>query len=163
MTSRQQLLLASSAVFALALSPASAGPCTDQIAEIQKTLSSMDAGSGPTMRAGSAQEPSTTASAAPARTGGAAAPGTEATPAMSAAVEGRAASAQDVRAQQQGQPTSAQVAQGSGQAARGAQLPPDKLLQVNAALDRARSLDQQGNNDGCTQAINEARQLAGSR
>ena len=46
---------------------------------------------------------------------------------------------------------------------RTAQLPADKLSQVNAALDRARSLDQQGNNDGCTQAINEAKQLVGNR
>ena len=162
MTPRTQLLLASSVVLALALSPAWAGPCTDQIAEIQKTLSSTDAGAGPTLRAGSAQAPATTATTAPARPGAAAGPGTEATAAMNTATEGRAASAQDVRAQQQGQPTSAQVAQ-SGSPGHAAPLPPDKLSQVHAALDRARSLDQQGNNEGCTQAINDAKQLVGSR
>jgi hypothetical protein len=161
MTSRKQLLLASS-VLVMALSPAWAGPCTDQIAELQKTLSSTDAGAGPTLRTGSAQDPATTASASAPRAGAAAAPGTEATPAMNTATGNRAASAQDVRAQQQGQATSAQVAQSAG-GGRAAQLPADKLSQVNAALDRARSLDQQGNNDGCTQAINEARQLVGNR
>jgi hypothetical protein len=162
MTSRKQLLLASSAVLALALSPAWAGPCSDQIAEIQKTLSSTDAGAGPTLGAAPAANPATTAATSPAASAAARPPGTEATAAMNTATEGRAASAQDVRAQQQGQPTSSQVAQ-TGSTGRAAQLPADKLSQVHAALDRARSLDQQGNNDGCTQAINEAKQLVGSR
>ena len=162
MTSSKQLLLASSAVLALALSPAWAGPCSDQIAELQKSLSSTDAGAGPTLRTGSAQAPASTAATSPAGAGSAARPGTEATAAMNTATEGKAASAQDVRAQQQGQPTSAQVAQ-TGSIGGGAQLPADKLSQVNAALARARSLDQQGNNDGCTQAINEAKQLVGNR
>jgi hypothetical protein len=162
MTFRQQLLLASSAVLAIAVSPVWAGPCTEQIAEIQKSLSSMDAGSGPTMRAGAPQGPATTATTAPARAGTAAAPGTEAGAAMSAVTEGRATSAQDVRAQQQGQPTSSQVAQSSGQLGHSAPLPADKVTQVNAALERARGLDQQGN-AGCTQAVNEARQLVGNR
>ena len=44
MTSKQHLLLASSVLFAFGLGPSWAGPCTEQIAELQKTMSSMDAG-----------------------------------------------------------------------------------------------------------------------
>jgi hypothetical protein len=203
MTSKQHLLLASSALFALGLSPSWAGPCTDQIAEIQKTMSSMDAGSGPTMRAGSAQNPNTTSSTAPnpgspgsspagagsnaaagQSTSGTAgssatvpnvsanpaqtqrageAPKTDATVAMNTASQGRATSAQDVRSQQQGQPTSSQIAQGSAQPASGSQPQADKMMQVNAALDRARTADQQGDNEGCTRALGEAKQLVGTR
>src|SRR5215207_9001134 len=60
MTKKHHLLLASGALLAFGLSPSWAGPCTDQIAEIQKTMSSMDAGSGPTM--GARQNPTTTSS-----------------------------------------------------------------------------------------------------
>jgi hypothetical protein len=66
---------------------------------------------------------------------------------------GSAASAQDVRLQQQGQPTQAEAAQhGTPAAAVGE----DKLQKVAADLDRARSLD--GKNDsGCIGAVNDAR------
>jgi hypothetical protein len=190
MASKQQLLLATSALFALGLSQASAGPCTDRIAEVQKALSSMDAGSGPTMGA-SPQNPSTTSSTAmnsggsagspaaagqgnagttgssatvpnvsanPAQTQRAGeAPKTDATVAMNAATQNRATSAQDVRSQQQGQPTSAQIAQGGG----ASQAQSDKMMQASTALDRARAADQQGNADGCAQALSEAQQLVG--
>src|SRR5215207_5234094 len=123
MTKKHHLLLASGALLAFGLSPSWAGPCTDQIAEIQKTMSSMDAGSGPTMGARPGQNPTTTssttataggsggpASAAagsatvpnvsgnPAQTPRAGeAPKTDATVAMNTASQGRATSAQDVR------------------------------------------------------------------
>lgn len=194
MTSRQHLLLASSALFVLALGPASAGPCTDQIAEVQKAMSSMDAGSGPTMGAKPGTGPTITSSTAPTGADAGAAPGqsaaaprssatvpnvsanpaqtprageapkTDATVAMNAAADRRATSAQDVRAQQQGQPTSAQIAQGTTQSGTGASQPqPDKMMQVNAALDRARAADQRGDGVGCTQAIGEAKGLVGNR
>ena len=188
MTSKQHLLLASSVLFAFGLGPSWAGPCTEQIAELQKTMSSMDAGSGPTMRAGAAQNPTTTASTTPAAAGQSAAgaagssatvpnvsadpsrtlrageaPKTDATVAMNTASQGVATSAQDVRSQQQGQPTSAQIAQGSAQSAGGTQSQVDKMMQANAALDRARAADQKGDNAGCTQALGEAKQLVGSR
>ena len=196
MTSKRRLLLASSVLFASGLGPAGAGPCTDQIAEIQKTASSMDAGSGPTMGA-SPQNPGPTSTAAatpgaaaaspagagqsvdgapgssatvpnvstnPAQTQRAGeAPKTDATVAMNTVSQNRATSAQDVRSQQQGQPTSAQIAQGSAQPSGGTQAQADKLMQLNAALDRARAADQQGNSAACTQAVNEAKQLVGKR
>ena len=190
MTKKHHLLLASSALLAFGLSPSWAGPCTDQIAEIQKTMSSMDAGSGPTMGARPGQNPTTTSSTtatadgsggpASAAAGSAAtvpnvsgnpaqtprageAPKTDATVAMNTASQGRATSAQDVRSQQQGQPTSAQIAQGSAQPAGGSQPQADKMMQANAALDRARAADQKGDNAGCTQALGEAKQLVGNR
>ena len=91
------------------------------------------------------------------------APKTDATVAMNTASQGRATSAQDVRSQQQGQPTSAQIAQGSAQPAGGTQPQADKMMQANAALDRARAADQKGDNAGCTQALGEAKQLVGNR
>src|SRR3954471_9530919 len=175
MTKKHHLLLGSGALLAFGLSPSWAGPCTDQIAEIQKTMSSMDAGSGPTMGARPGQNPTTTSSTAtaggsggpasaaagsaatvpnvsgnPAQTPRAGeAPKTDATVAMNNASQGVATSAQDVRSQQQGQPTSAQIAQPAG----GSRPQADKMMQANAALDRARAADQKGDNAGCTQAL----------
>jgi hypothetical protein len=190
MTKKHHLLLASSALLAFGLSPSWAGPCTDQIAEIQKTMSSMDAGSGPTMGARPGQNPTTTSSTtataggsggpASAAAGSAAtvpnvsgnpaqtprageAPKTDATVAMNTASQGRATSAQDVRSQQQGQPTSSQIAQGSAQPAGGTQPQADKMMQASTALDRARAADQRGDNTACTQALAEAKQLVGNR
>jgi hypothetical protein len=72
---------------------------------------------------------------------------------MGRATGGSAASAQDVRLQQQGQPTQAEAAQnGTPAAAVGA----DKLQKVAADLDRARSLDGQ-NDSGCTDPVKDAR------
>src|SRR5215207_5657384 len=176
MTKKHHLLLASGALLAFGLSPSWAGPCTDQIAEIQKTMSSMDAGSGPTMGARPGQNPTTTSSTtataggsggpASAAAGSAAtvpnvsgnpaqtprageAPKTDATVAMNTASQGRA--------------TSAQIAQGSAQPAGGSQPQADKMMLANAALDRARAADQKGDNAGCTQALGEAKQLVGNR
>ncbi len=73
---------------------------------------------------------------------------------MGRATGGSAASAQDVRLQQQGQPTQAEAAQNGTLAAA---VGEDKLQKVAADLDRARSLD--GKNDsGCMGAVNDARQ-----
>jgi len=91
------------------------------------------------------------------------APKTDATVAMNTASQGRATSAQDVRSQQQGQPTSSQLAQGSAQPAGGTQAQADKMMQATAALDRARAADQRGDNTACTQALGEAKQFVGNR
>src|SRR5204862_7705182 len=44
----QLLLAAAAAALVFAAAPASAGPCSDQIASLEKALSSKDAGMGPT-------------------------------------------------------------------------------------------------------------------
>jgi hypothetical protein len=71
---------------------------------------------------------------------------------MGRATGGYAASAQDVRLQQQGQPTQAEAAQNGTPAAA---MGEDKQQKVAADLDRARSLD--GKNDsGCMGAVPES-------
>jgi hypothetical protein len=42
------LLFAASAGLLVAIAPAEAGPCSEEITELQKTLASKDAGMGPT-------------------------------------------------------------------------------------------------------------------
>ncbi len=164
-------LLISTASLILLFTPieSRAGPCTDQISDLQKILDSSDAGSGPTMRTGSTN-PSTTGSTQ-SRAGSAEAPvsatprqvppageapKTNATTAMNAATQDKAASPQDVRSQIQGQPTSSQIASGAKPA-------PDRAKQVEAALGRARSADQSGDARGCTDAVNEARSILGTK
>jgi hypothetical protein len=63
---------------------------------------------------------------------------------------GKATSAQDVRLQQQGLPTMAQ-----GGDPRELQ---DRMNQAQAALDKARSLDQQGD-ESCREALQQAQQF----
>lgn len=146
-----------------------AGPCTEQISALQKVLDSSDAGSGPTMRTGSTTDMTTgstqsqaggTAAAVPATPRqvppAGEAPKTNATTAMNAATQDKAASPQDVRSQTQGQPTSSQIASGAAPA-------PDRAKQVEAALGRARSADQRGDATDCTNAVNEARGLLGTK
>ena len=125
----------------LGFTPAQAGPCTS---EINKLMASHDAGSGPTAGAtpstSTAQVESSTARQHPP------------TALMGKETEGRAASPADVQRQTAGQPTAAQ------------QPPqPDTTSQkssVLAALDRARSFDQQGREAECMDAVNQARQLS---
>ncbi|WP_154660872.1 hypothetical protein [Microvirga lotononidis] len=81
-------------------------------------------------------------------------PKTEATPAMNAVTQGRATSPADTRAQTQGQPTSAQVAQGAGNASGS-----DNVRQAMAALDRARTFDRDGKETDCMSAVQEADRL----
>ena len=133
------------ALLALAI-PAQAGPCSDAIAGLTKTLSAKDAGSGPTdnERSGTtgsisgqhAQHPPTAT--------------------MNQATQGTATSGQDVQRQTQGQPTAAEQAQGGSGMARGDQAG------ASAALARARSLDGEGKEAECMQAVQEAKRLSGS-
>jgi hypothetical protein len=146
------------------VSAAQAGPCTDQITELRKTLASTDAGAGPTMK-GTPAEPSATGATAPAGADVAATPsqtpkagelpGTEATAAMSTATQGRATSPQDVRAQTQGQPTSSQVA-------AGAPAGSDRVMQAQAALERATMADEKGDATACNSAVGDARRILGN-
>jgi hypothetical protein len=162
-------LLAGCAAVALSSGAAFAGPCSEQIAALQQSLSSRDAGAGPVqMKAGSGtssqiseagssvrntSEASRSAAEVRATGQGSGSDRVGPTDAMGRATGGSAASAQDVRLQQQGQPTQAEAAQNGTPAAA---VGEDKLQKVAADLDRARSLD--GKNDsGCMGAVNDAR------
>ena len=162
-------LLAGCAVVALSSGTAFAGPCSEQIAALQQSLSSRDAGAGPVqMKAGSGAssqvseagssvrntaEASRTAAEIRGTGKGSGSDRVGPTDAMGRATGGSAASAQDVRLQQQGQPTQAEAAQNGTPAAA---VGEDKLQKVAADLDRARSLD--GKNDsGCMGAVNDAK------
>jgi len=176
------------ALLALAI-PAQAGPCSDAIAGLTKTLSAKDAGSGPTdnERSGTtgsisgqhAQHPPTAtmnqATQGTATSGQdvqrqtqgqptaaeqaqSSAPRAQHPPTatMNQATQGGAASAQDVQRQTQGAPTAADQAQGGSGMARGDQAG------ASAALARARSLDGEGKEAECMQAVQEAKRLSGS-
>ena len=151
-----------------------AGPCTARIDDVSKQFASRDAGSGPTSPGGSqtAQGAAVNATGAIQGQGSAAgsagatatpgqvpkareAAGTEATPAMNAATQGRATSPSDARAQSQGQPTSAQIAQGARASAA-----PDHMRQAMAALDQARAFDREGKEADCVSAVQQANQLS---
>jgi hypothetical protein len=146
------LLFAASAVSLLATASAEAGPCSEQISELQKTLASKDAGMGP-VSPGTAETTVPTTTNVP-KAGGVA--GTEATPAMSEALKGRAASPEDVRRQNLGQPTAAE----SGESGRAA--PASNLSEATASLQRARELDKAGNEAECMSVIQKAKSQIGS-
>jgi hypothetical protein len=148
------MVLAASAGLLLATAPAFAGPCSEQISEVQKILSSKDAGMGP-VSPGTAETTAPTTTNVP-KAGGVA--GTEATPAMSEALKGRAASPADVQRQNQGQPTAAE----SAQAGRGAPAP--HLSDAMGSLQSARELDEAGKEAECMAMIQKAKsQLGGGR
>ncbi len=123
------------------LGPAQAGACTDEIQNLTKTMATTDAGSGPTSGA-SAPRSGDTAQHPP-------------TGRMTQEVEGKAASPQDVRQQTAGQPTAAEQAQSGRPAAS-----PDKA-EASAALNRARSLDRDGKEAECMDAVQQAKRLSG--
>ena len=162
-------LLAGCAAVALSSGAAFAGPCSQQITTLQRSLGSHDAGSGPVQaspdstasnqiseaghstRTTSEASPSAAEVRANGQNGGSDRTGP--TGAMGQAAGASAASSQDVRLQQQGKPTQAQAAQNGTTAAAAGQ---DRLQKVAADLDRARTLD--GKNDsGCKDAVNDAR------
>ncbi len=136
-----RLIIAGAAVLALGTGVATAGPCTKDINDLSSKLGWRDAGSGPTP--GSAT--TTTQSQAPAH---------PPTSVMNKAMEGTAASAQDANRQTTGQPTAAAQSQGAKATT------PNDQSEAKAALERARQLDAQGNNE-CNQALQEARRLVG--
>lgn len=121
----------------LAAGAASAGPCSTEIDALQKQLSSTDAGMGPT---GAGQV---------AETGSKLHPPTET---MNQATEGKAASPEDVAAQNQGRPTDAEAAQA------GASNAP-----VDASLERARQFDQAGDQAACMDEVNKVKSQLGTQ
>jgi hypothetical protein len=147
------LLFAASAVSLLATASAEASPCSEQISELQKTLASKDAGMGP-VSPGTAVPTAPTTTNVP-KAGGVA--GTEATPAMSEALKGRAASPADVQRQNLGQPTAAESAE-AGRAA-----PATNLSDAMGSLQQARELDKAGNEAECMTMIQKAKSQIGGR
>jgi hypothetical protein len=150
-------LLASGVLIGPGLGVASAGPCSDQIAELSRLTSG---GASPTTT-GSTPNPGATTTGnvgagglAAAKPGEASQPGTgqqtadqrSGTREMNTAAGQVATSAEDVRRQQEGRPTTAQAANQAS----------DRLPLAKAKLDQARLLDEQGN-AGCTALVNEAR------
>jgi len=132
---------------------ASAGPCSDQIAE----LSRMTGGGANPATTGATSSPGATASGQAGGTGPAAtAPGDaaqtgtgkqtaeqrSATREMSAVAGQVATSPEDVRRQQEGRPTTAQAS--------------DQVPVARAKLEQARLLDEQGKGE-CMALVNEAR------
>ncbi|MEO8716217.1 MAG: hypothetical protein ABI369_14515 [Acetobacteraceae bacterium] len=163
-------LLATCGLLALSTGTAFSGPCSQQIDALQQTLSSRDAGAGPVLSSstsGASREiseagssvrgtPEASRSAAEVRglSQGTGSDRIGPTGAVGAATGGSAASSQDVRLQQQGQPTQAEAARnGTPALASGA----DKLQKVSAALDRARDFDRK-NDSACVGALSEAKQ-----
>lgn len=154
--------------------PAAAGPCSDQIAELGRTLSQNSSlgpattgtlsgsnpGSAPT---GAPQPgaPSTVGTSADNRVGGSA--GTK----EANAVVGNlvATSPQDVRRQQEGLPTAAATAAASSNRSvetaprlGSGQQPNDRMSQAKMELEKARMLDQ-SNDQSCSGAIERTREL----
>jgi hypothetical protein len=141
----------------LAAGQAAAGPCADQIDQVSRMMSG-GKGAGtlagpapggaeknapmPQQAAAAGKESGTLAGNAPGQSAGSADP-----------TGGIATSPQDVRLQQQGMPT---AAQGGNPAALD-----QRMQQAMAAVERARSLDQQGSQD-CMAALDEAKRLAGN-
>jgi hypothetical protein len=168
-----KLVLAGCAAVALSSGAAFGGPCSQQIAALQQDLSSRDAGAGPVQtsstggtsreisEAGSSVRSGTEASRSAAEVHssgqGSGSDRVGPTGAMGQATAGSAASVQDARLQQQGQPTQAEAARNGTPAAAANE---DKLQKVTAALERARALD--GKNDStCRGAVDEARKAMG--
>ncbi|WP_246659624.1 hypothetical protein [Ancylobacter moscoviensis] len=118
-----------------------AGPCTERITTLEKSLSTSDAGSGPTR---STDMPTTAPNESVPRAGET--PGTGGTAGMNATVGNRATSPADVRAQTSGSGT---AAQGGASAA----------MQLSDALKRAKTADQAGDSATCMRALDEAEQL----
>lgn len=136
---KRELLIA--AAFAAMTSTAFAGPCTERITALEKSLSTSDAGSGPTQPMTSATAPT-----APSVPKAGETPGTGGTAGMNATVGSKAASPADVRAQTQGTPTAAQGGASTS-------------MQVSDALRAAKTADQSGDSAGCTRALDEADKL----
>jgi hypothetical protein len=153
----QLFLAAASATLLLASASAYAGPCSDEIASLEKTLSGSDAGMGPTDTTGSSD--TMDADTAQADEGSmpkaGEAPGTEATALMNETTEGKATSAQDVVKQNEGQPTAAEAAQDEAQTSEVARSSPSE---ASTLLEQAKEFDQAGKEEDCMAAIEKAKQ-----
>jgi hypothetical protein len=155
MEQRVITVAAAAILFGFGATAALAGPCTQQITQLEKKMSRKDAGSGPvssgantTGQSGGAVASSTN------EVGTKEGPKTDATHAMNEATSQTAASAQDVRSQQQGQPTAAQAA------GKTAGAMDERMMQAEAALSQARQLDSQ-NKQECKTEVMKAEKLMG--
>jgi hypothetical protein len=138
------LAFGTAAGLVLAAAAASAGTCTTELETLQKKLSSSDAGIGP---AGNSMGTGATI----AETGKLQPP----TGAMNEASQGKAASPNDVLSQNQGAPTDAEAAT-SGQFGTAA-----GVAQASESLQRARELDQAGDETACMNEIGTAKTQLG--
>jgi hypothetical protein len=120
---------------------AHAGPCTDRISALEKSLASVDAGSGPTTATTSTGTPPN-----PDTPKAGEAPGTGGTAGMNATVGDKATSPADVRAQTSGGATAAQGGASSAQ-------------QLSEAMNRARAADRSGDAAACNRALDEAEKM----
>lgn len=118
-----------------------AGPCTERISALEKSLASKDAGSGPTAAAGSTGTPPNPDTSKAGETSG-----TGGTAGMNAAVGDKATSPADVRAQTSGGTTAAQGGASSA-------------MQLGDAMNRARAADKSGDVAACNRALDEAQNL----
>ena len=133
----------------LAAGPAAAGLCTAEIENLEKTLSSTDAGMGPT-GAGTATDPGAATGAAPGTTEQH--PPTEA---MNQAAQGKATSPEDVLQQNQGAATDSDAAE-AGQMSTAAGID-----DATDSLQQAKELDQKGDEAGCMEQIVKAKGALG--
>jgi hypothetical protein len=140
-----------SAGLLLAAGSAAAGPCTGEIENFEKTLASTDAGMGPT---GTGTDPATGAETA---LPGATSQTEEHPPTetMTQAAEGKATSAQDVLQQNQGEPTDSDAAE-AGQTSTAAGID-----DASGSLQRAKELDQKGDEAACMAEIAKAKSALG--
>ncbi|MFD2140706.1 hypothetical protein [Ancylobacter oerskovii] len=120
---------------------AQAGPCTDRINSMEKSLSTTDAGSGPTQ---ATPAPTSPPAAGVPKAGEV--PGTGGTAGMNATVGNKATSPADVRAQTSGGTT---AAQGGATSAK----------PLSDLLKQAKAADQAGDAAACTRALDEAQRL----
>jgi len=125
-----------------------AGQCTTDIEQLQKKLSTTDAGMGSTTATGAAQ---TITPQVPA-TG----TGTPITTGTSNALQGKAASPSDVAQQNQGQPTAADAA------AAGKPASQDNRT-AQESLDRARKFDETGKERECQSELTKAKAAFGTQ
>jgi hypothetical protein len=137
------LLLAGSAL---------AGPCSDEIATLNRQLGPTDAGMGPTGE--NAMQQSSGNPASP--SGAAQVPTHPPTGAMNEASQNKATSPQDVQQQNTGQGTAADTATGAAPATG------EGSSTAAAALQRAQQLDQAGNEQACMEEVSKAKQALGA-
>ena len=132
-----------SAGLLFAAGSAAAGSCTAQIEELEKTLASTDAGMGPTGTAADAVPATGTTEQHPP------------TDTMSQAAEGKATSPEDVLQQNQGEPTDSDAAE-AGQTSTAAGID-----DASGSLQRAKELDQKGDEAACMAEIAKAKGALG--
>ncbi len=123
-----------------------AGPCTERISALEKSLASKDAGSGPTAATGSTGTPPNPDTSNPDTSKAGETSGTGGTAGMNAAVGDKATSPADVRAQTSGGTTAAQGGASSA-------------MQLGEAMNRARAADKSGDVAACNRALDEAQNL----